>query len=758
MSRDDLPITPPPNNDRPSDRYRCGRLCGGSGVGACPRGPSPKGVCGAPEQACRPELTFRGYRRRIVLSSILVGITALAAWSYWDARSLYKPGPLSGAHAAVFAQGSHAQGPFAEPGLTESQCAACHPNANSRWAQWFNWPSFYHNRLSQTDSCVECHHNRTPAAVARSPHNLPAERLAAIREAWSEVDSGDSAEIHHVSHPIALDHRIECATCHQEHGGIDANLTLVTNHQCQSCHSRTFTSFTHGHPDWQQWPHGAPAAIAFDHASHQHKHFTKTPGQAFDCQSCHPGNGNPLSDGLRLASHAMTGHKLVDSPGGFAGEPVRTASYEAACASCHDEALRQQAAQRLDLIALPTLTREPAQRIVPWPEPLIGFFDGDVSPLARWLIADDPKVDLALRHLPGDASFSLIDPSAKQQVVASAWVARALRRKLDQLATQGNAAIRPEGNESEPSERNQRADDAMRRILRHVPPQLLWDARLRWFDAPPGEWDSAGWIRPESGHDASPDRAIVHAGGRDPRLLARAAGWDGGRFHAGAIRQVAANDDLLGGDDLLGSDDDLLGSDDLLDTDPLTAPAGAGLLRDDGQAIGSGTTLEIPTSPVPSDRFDPAKMLPDGGWYRDDLRMAISYRGAGHADPVLQAVVELAGSLPESDPVRSGLLRSAAVASCVECHVGALSASGPQWTAQQPLIPSPKRAKFSHRPHLTIPQLSDCAHCHRTASTAEQATVSSGFQSLGKAACVSCHTASAAGDRCTQCHFYHPQP
>ena len=72
-------------------------------------------------------------------------------------------------------------------------------------------------------------------------------------------------------------------------------------------------------------------------------------------------------------------------------------------------------------------------------------------------------------------------------------------------------------------------------------------------------------------------------------------------------------DDLLG-DDLLGGHDPLSEEDPLLQPDPLT---------------NKPSTSESLTD------FDPGKMLPAGGWYRDDLRLSIRYRGGGHADPVL---------------------------------------------------------------------------------------------------------------------------
>ncbi|MDG2224557.1 MAG: hypothetical protein P8L85_24460, partial [Rubripirellula sp.] len=75
-------------------------------------------------------------------------------------------------------------------------------------------------------------------------------------------------------------------------------------------------------------------------------------------------------------------------------------------------------------------------------------------------------------------------------------------------------------------------------------------------------------------------------------------------------------DDLLG-DDLLG--DDLLG-DDLLGDDLL----GDDLLSQDSSLAESSRV----TSPL-KNRFDAERLIPAGGWYLDELRMAVHYRGGG---------------------------------------------------------------------------------------------------------------------------------
>jgi hypothetical protein len=381
--------------------------------------------------------------------------------------------------------------------------------------------------------------------------------------------------------------------------------------------------------------------------------------------------------------------------------------------------LREQAKERIDLFALPTISNSSAAELQHWPDSATGFFDGEIGPLTRWMIIDKPGAANALAQLPGAASITQIDPNDKSQVSAAAVTAESIRLAMEQFSARG-------GNVLE-NRKNRRAAHAMRQVLRSVPPQLIADAQSQWF---------------QSGSAVSSVTSPV-----------------GGHSLPISARPFFNNDDALLDDTLSVDDDDVLAGSDPLNDDPLSDDP----LSDDPLAASA-------SSPQRSeDRFDPSVVLPDGGWYRDDLRMAISYRGNGHADPVLKATIELAASLPVEDPVRSGLLAASAIDSCVRCHVGAMNPAGSVW--HTPIGRSRPKAltKFSHRPHFNLPQLADCSHCHMTDSDAAtideivklksmpgyDPAASHGFTSLGKTACISCHTQGAAGDNCTQCHHYH---
>ena len=220
------------------------------------------------------------------------------------------------------------------------------------------------------------------------------------------------------------------------------------------------------------------------------------------------------------------------------------------------------------------------------------------------------------------------------------------------------------------------------------------------------------------------------------------------------LRFAIADDDLLGDDaGLLSGGDDLSGES-LLESDPLS-------LADDPLSLSEPPQRDRKSK----QRFHPDSMLPFGGWYRDDLRMAISYRAGGHADPVLQAIVEIATTLPNGDQTRRQLLQSHAVAACVACHPAAESGVV-NWRSEPLIGRSSAFTKFAHKPHLNVSQLGDCAHCHRIASSPMRENKvnlaslrghghGSEFEPLTRASCAACHQPHAAGDSCVTCHRYH---
>ena len=485
---------------------------------------------------------------------------------------------------------------------------------------------------------------------------------------------------------------VACAVCHREHGGANVDLTHITNSQCQTCHTERFDSFATDHPDWQDWPYKENDPIAFDHRSHVTKHF---PAELDEI-----GKATPFDC---IACHAKT-----DS-----GQFARVGSYETMCAQCHDKALRQRTSERIDLFVVPALTNPNLKIVGNWPASATGFNDGKVPPLARVLMSPKDKLQGSIDALPASFDYSRIDPTNDVQQNAAQDVAAAIRGLIEDAAKRGPMRVLQDDDPSH---------SAMREILKGLSPQLVSDAAQRWF-APAA---------------STPGRRL---GLKE----------ESSRFKLAAMRADGDIDALLGGD--------------LLEDDPLLEDAAEH--QPDREPIGTSRRSSK------SSTFDPLEMQPAGGWYVDDTRLAISYRGDGHADPVIRAAIELAVGLPKDNTIRRDLLGSGPALACIDCHRVADGYSVVQWKSPNARPKSSDSfTKFSHAPHMNLPTLTDCGYCHQVggegsqdvdefANTRSMSDVAftphhdRDFHPLTKQACANCHTANAAGDSCTKCHYYH---
>jgi hypothetical protein len=193
----------------------------------------------------------------------------------------------------------------------------------------------------------------------------------------------------------------------------------MDNNACQACHQQRFESFGADHPEFGRWPYERRTPIAFDHASHQGKHF-RDKNQAFDCRRCH------VEDRTRDVQ-LLTG-------------------YETACAACHDEKIATSAARGVPLLALPTLDvaalRAAGRDIGPWPAAATGDFDGRLPPAMKLLLSADPSAARAIARLGPDVDFFDVDADDREDLAAAADLAVAIKKLLGELSESGPAAMR----------------------------------------------------------------------------------------------------------------------------------------------------------------------------------------------------------------------------------------------------------------------------------------------------------------------------
>ena len=658
--------------------------------------------------------TWTGLRRQVA-----VGVTFASAIAFGvilvfvPKATLFKPGPLSSPHAQILA-GT----------LTSERCGACHQDAALSPA-WGGDTS--NERQTQSALCMKCHEQTIEKSLATKAHNLSSsarDQLSAKIRSAAGTPTTASLVSAAWSPKSTLDHEnVACATCHKEHHGAGADLNAMTSAQCQSCHSVQYGAFATSHPSWQSWPYGRGGEIAFDHVSHLRKH-AKSPAdtERLQCDRCHQSNrGNLVTADL-----------------------ARSTSYDAGCAACHDESLGIQVSKGFAVLSLPTIPPASAEGIG-WPDLAVGFPDGVLPPLTELLLRSDPEVAKALRRVPhGDiAAIPEDDLDETAQVVA-----RAIRKLVDDVAERGQEAI------LERLVSSGIAPQTLLPVIRSIPPQ--WLGESDWFE----QFDS-----PALGiHDPRLFRSAAHrmqATGTQDEMLDEDLLVDDDRLDDGDLLSEDSDDALLVEDsdeDLIASDSEasLLSEPDSLLNDPLSGDP----LSDDPLA---SDPLAEPISPSDQNSaVDPSSLVSMGGWYRDDIQLAVRYRARGHSDEVMASMIETFAQLSQGDPLRRRFFELPSVAACVECHDGATRFPA-VWRAAAKIGDRSQFTKFSHGPHLNVSALGDCVHCHQVSELPADGEINEmtslpEFHPITRESCAACHTPNAAGDNCTTCHRYHIAP
>jgi len=632
------------NPVRDGDRWACNRsaLRGGP----CEQGPTPDGGC-CRVNKCVPVRSLRAKRGRFITACacLVLGLIAIALSADWRNQVL-RPGPLVQQHAQLLAR----------PGV-EPNCGACHAAASQNVAGWAASLVVAHDdHPTQSQLCMNCHAKSISKQNALAAHSLPPgvlEHITAARGAAAPPPPRDVA----------------CATCHREHHGALADLTALDNAACQACHQQRFTSFAANHPDFGNWPYKRRTPIVFNHATHSLKHFAEKHEQ-FDCRRCHV--GDPTSGVERLAT------------------------YEQACAECHDEKIGTSIARGVPMLALPTLDvdalAKAGHNIGAWPKAAVGDFDGRLPPMMKLLLAADPAAAEALKSLGPDFEFQDVDPADAEQLAASAKLAAATKALLADLSSRGARAV------------IERLSTAL-------------------------------------GRDVSEAEAATLTAGLSADTIRGAASWVPGLLNQ---------------------------------NESVTTSAGSMPSPSFGASLERGNML---TRPQRGERIPPQHKLgyePAGAWSRDDATVSVRYRPAAHADPVLAAWLDVLAKTPqiESRPIAKAMLKELTKATapglCASCHSVEHSSSGGglivNWQANDRSTEPRGFTKFTHTPHLVLPQLERCTSCHTVDDAASAMTAPaewdphrfvSDFKPMSKAACAACHTAAAAGDRCQSCHNYH---
>ena len=232
-----------------------------------------------PKAERQAPLAVRRDRLAMVLALVTVAwvVAALLFSKGAQFRQFLMPGPLTSAHGAI------------------ENCNACHAKSGSGKLSWIHG-LVAGDPLADSQACLTCH---KMSDTAFNAHGASAQVLQQstkrLTKLAAETPVPQSARAQSIAFPTdaKVAHGLYCATCHQEHQGINFNLNKMSNEQCRSCHVVKFDSFDGHHPEFESYPFARRTRIIYDHAGHFGTHFPdvakKDPARRIPatCSTCH---------------------------------------------------------------------------------------------------------------------------------------------------------------------------------------------------------------------------------------------------------------------------------------------------------------------------------------------------------------------------------------------------------------------------------------------------------------------------------------
>ena len=299
-------------------------------------------------------------RDRLAALLALVTLVCLgAAFLLSRDTQFLMPGPLASVHGAI------------------ENCSACHTKTGSGKLSWVHGLVAGDPR-ADSKSCLRCH--KMPK-TAFNAHGTSKEMLKESTERLAKIAAGTPAPQLTIAQDIAFPASdvvaggLNCATCHQEHKGVDFNLNKISNAKCHSCHAVKFDSFDGDHPKFDNYPFKRRTRIIYDHAGHFGKHFPevtkKEPAKRIPetCSACHDSR-----DDRRI---------------------MAVAPFEKTCSACHLNQIigseRASGPKGIAFLTLPGLDLQTLSAkhisIGEWPE----ASEAELTPFMKVMISGDEK-------------------------------------------------------------------------------------------------------------------------------------------------------------------------------------------------------------------------------------------------------------------------------------------------------------------------------------------------------------------------------
>lgn len=269
------------------------------------------------------------------------------------------PGPLASAHGAI------------------ENCNACHTKSGSGKLSWIHGLVAGDPR-ADSKACLTCHkmpdtafnaHGASAAVLKQST-----ERLTKIAARTPAPQSARAQSIAFPTHDMEA-RGLFCATCHQEHQGVNFNLSKISNEQCRSCHVVKFDSFDGHHPKFENYPFKRRTRIIYDHAAHFGKHFPEVAKK-------HPAR--------RIPETCSTCHNSREDK-----RVMAVAPFEKTCTACHLDQIigkeRVSGPKGIAFLALPGLDLQTLKKkkasIGQWPDDS----EAELTPFMKVMISRDER-------------------------------------------------------------------------------------------------------------------------------------------------------------------------------------------------------------------------------------------------------------------------------------------------------------------------------------------------------------------------------
>lgn len=708
------------------------------------------------------------WRDRVAMLMALVTILCLGSAFYLAKDTQFlMPGPLTSAHGAI------------------ENCSACHTQSGSGQLGWTHGlvPG---DRLADSKACLTCHkmpdtafnaHGASTEVLKRST-----ERLTKIA---AETPIPQSAEVQSVAFPTddKVARGLPCATCHQEHQGANFNLSKISNEQCRSCHVVKFDSFDGHHPKFENYPFKQRTPIIYDHAGHFGKHFPevakKDPSKRIPdtCSTCHDSRAD----------------KRV----------MAVAPFEQTCSSCHLDQIvgkeRASGPKGIAFLSLPGLDLQTLKKkkasIGEWPD----ASEAELTPFMKVMISRNDR-GRALIKTVERLNLQDLTRASDVEIRAVTNLVWEIKRVFHALISGKSSDVLGDlgiGGGAKPSA------GLVADLTASIPRDVVVSAQQQWLPDLGREManrketkgpEQGGWTTTttESRSTVDSDTATIP----EPIRLAQAdqqartksaPGTDAAKADekeksaAGEQPRAKAADQT---DDLLNpTEEELRGiaapvRDAVKAAQPKWGSAGAKADADppsnapaaSAPAVAEPQARAAPVISIQSD-VDPENWAEYGGWYRQDH--AIFYRPTGHKDKFIYSWLFLTGpQAPKGNTspaaaVFNSLTSKDAQGACTKCHsVDDIPGKGRAVNFSQPSAKS-KQGRFTHfihEPHFGILEKRGCATCHelekgrpylKSYEQGNPQNFASGFGTVKKDLCQTCHTSNLARQDCLTCHKYH---